>query len=65
MQVTKWRLGLHQIGVDVMRTDRRLQFYEDPENRARLMDVLAVYSWFDSEVGYCQGEKHWRLTSVL
>ena len=56
-RVTKWRLLLHQIGVDVMRADRALQFFEDEGNRFRLMETLACYAWYDSEVGYCQGEK--------
>lgn len=51
----KWRWTLHQIGVDVLRTDRSLLFYEKKSNRARLMDLLAVYSWLDDDVGYCQG----------
>ena len=55
-RVTKWRLLLHQIGVDVMRADRALQFFEDEGNRFRLMETLACYGWYDSEVGYCQGE---------
>ncbi|GJP79792.1 hypothetical protein CLOP_g10008, partial [Closterium sp. NIES-67] len=54
-RIRKWRLGLHQIGVDVQRADRTLVFYEEEGNRSRLMEVLAVYSWFDPEVGYCQG----------
>ncbi|CAI5467740.1 unnamed protein product [Closterium sp. Yama58-4] len=54
-RVRKWRLGLHQIGVDVQRADRTLVFYEEEGNRSRLMEVLAVYSWFDPDVGYCQG----------
>lgn len=55
-RVTKWRLLLHQIGVDVLRADRALQFFEDEGNRYRLMETLACYAWYDSEVGYCQGE---------
>eukprot|EP00850_Spirogloea_muscicola_P012049 SM000076S21870 [mRNA] locus=s76:522114:524355:- [translate_table: standard] len=54
-RVTRWRWTLHQIGLDVMRTDRVLEFYEVAEHRARLWDILAVYSWLDPEIGYCQG----------
>ncbi|KAL8510553.1 hypothetical protein ACS0TY_017395 [Phlomoides rotata] len=50
-----WKLTLHQIGLDVIRTDRTLKFFEKQENLAKLWDMLSVYSWFDSDVGYCQG----------
>ncbi|CAI7886597.1 unnamed protein product [Closterium sp. NIES-53] len=43
------------LGVDVTRADRSLLFFESSRSRARLMNVLAVYAWFDPEVGYCQG----------
>ncbi|KAK6132901.1 hypothetical protein DH2020_033381 [Rehmannia glutinosa] len=51
----EWKLTLHQIGLDVVRTDRTLVFYEKQENLSKLWDILAVYSWFDLDVGYCQG----------
>ncbi|KAL0302063.1 UNVERIFIED_CONTAM: TBC1 domain family member 17 [Sesamum radiatum] len=66
----EWKLTLHQIGLclcydflvflifdglDVVRTDRTLVFYESQENLAKLWDILSVYSWFDGDVGYCQG----------
>ncbi|KAH6767988.1 Ypt/Rab-GAP domain of gyp1p superfamily protein [Perilla frutescens var. hirtella] len=51
----QWKLVLHQIGLDVVRTDRTLVFYEKQENLSKLWDILAVYAWFDSDVGYCQG----------
>ncbi|WOL18061.1 TBC1 domain family member 15-like [Canna indica] len=55
-EVIQWKLTLHQIvGLDVVRTDRALLYYENPENQARLWDVLAVYSWIDRDIGYCQG----------
>ena len=44
------------IGLDVNRTDRVLVYYESQENLARLWDILAVYSWVDKDIGYCQGE---------
>lgn len=43
------------LGLDVLRTDRTLVFYEKQENLSKLWDILAVYSWFDGDVGYCQG----------
>ncbi|KAI5059129.1 hypothetical protein GOP47_0025448 [Adiantum capillus-veneris] len=54
-KVVQWRLTLHQIGLDVVRTDRTLEFYEKPSNLAKLWDILAVYSWLDPDIGYCQG----------
>lgn len=54
-KIIQWKLTLHQIGLDVVRTDRTLVFYEKQENLSKLWDILAVYSWFDADVGYCQG----------
>ncbi|KAL8209762.1 hypothetical protein R6Q57_006494 [Mikania cordata] len=54
-KIIQWKLNLHQIGLDVARTDRTLVFYEKQENLAKLWDVLSVYAWFDKEVGYGQG----------
>lgn len=54
-KVTNWKLILHQIGLDVVRTDRALAFYESEINRAKLWNVLAVYAWVDSDIGYVQG----------
>ncbi|XP_011095343.1 TBC1 domain family member 15 isoform X1 [Sesamum indicum] len=51
----QWKLTLHQIGLDVVRTDRTLVFYEKQEHLSKLWDILAVYAWFDADVGYCQG----------
>ncbi|KAK4750627.1 hypothetical protein SAY87_004109 [Trapa incisa] len=51
----EWKLTLHQIGLDVVRTDRTLVFYEKQENLAKLWDILSVYAWIDTDVGYCQG----------
>ncbi|KAK7312892.1 hypothetical protein VNO77_37122 [Canavalia gladiata] len=53
--VIDWLLTLHQIGLDVNRTDRTLVFYEKKENLAKLWDILAVYARMDTDVGYCQG----------
>ncbi|GMJ10295.1 hypothetical protein like AT4G27100 [Hibiscus trionum] len=55
MKVTQWMLTLHQIGLDVKRTDRDLVFYEKQENLSKLWDILSVYAWIDIDVGYCQG----------
>ncbi|PKA52612.1 hypothetical protein AXF42_Ash001593 [Apostasia shenzhenica] len=54
-KIIQWKLSLHQIGLDVLRTDRSLVFYEKKENLAKLWDILAVYAWIDKDVGYCQG----------
>ncbi|KAL5730900.1 hypothetical protein ACHQM5_003684 [Ranunculus cassubicifolius] len=54
-KVIQWKLTLHQIGLDVVRTDRTLVFYEKPEHLSKLWDILAVYAWIDKDVGYCQG----------
>ncbi|KAK9280953.1 hypothetical protein L1049_003844 [Liquidambar formosana] len=54
-KVIQWKLTLHQIGLDVVRTDRALVFYESEINQAKLWDVLAIYAWVDNEIGYCQG----------
>ncbi|XP_074302493.1 uncharacterized protein LOC141634088 [Silene latifolia] len=51
----QWKLHLHQIGLDVKRTDRALVFFEKQENLAKLWDILSVYAWIDEDVGYCQG----------
>ncbi|CAJ1956774.1 unnamed protein product [Sphenostylis stenocarpa] len=53
--VVQWMLTLHQIGLDVVRTDRTLVFYEKQENLSKLWDILAVYAWIDKDVGYGQG----------
>ncbi|KAG8479356.1 hypothetical protein CXB51_029134 [Gossypium anomalum] len=54
-KIIDWLLLLHQIGLDVKRTDRSLVFYEKQENLSKLWDILAVYAWIDTDVGYCQG----------
>ncbi|CAN6296927.1 unnamed protein product [Urochloa humidicola] len=54
-KIIDWKLTLHQIGLDVLRTDRSMVFYETKENLSKLWDILAVYAWIDKEIGYCQG----------
>ncbi|XP_027365914.1 TBC1 domain family member 15 isoform X4 [Abrus precatorius] len=54
-KVLQWMQLLHQIGLDVVRTDRALVFYETEANQAKLWDVLAVYAWLDNDIGYVQG----------
>ncbi|XP_028122274.1 TBC1 domain family member 15-like isoform X3 [Camellia sinensis] len=54
-KVTQWKLGLHQIGLDVIRTDRALIFYESEANQTKLWNVLAIYAWVDNSIGYVQG----------
>ncbi|GKB49993.1 small G protein signaling modulator 1 isoform X1, partial [Tanacetum coccineum] len=46
-RVSEWLWTLHQIVVDVVRTDSHLKFYEDTKNLARMSDILAVYAWVD------------------
>ncbi|KAK1418963.1 hypothetical protein QVD17_28117 [Tagetes erecta] len=53
--VSEWLWTLHQIVVDVVRTDSHLEFYDDTKNLARMSDILAVYAWVDPATGYCQG----------
>ena len=43
------------LGLDVIRTDRTLVFYEKQQNLSKLWDILAVYAWIDKDIGYCQG----------
>ncbi|KAK7355945.1 hypothetical protein VNO80_15210 [Phaseolus coccineus] len=54
-KVLQWLQLLHQIGLDVVRTDRALVFYESEVNQAKLWDVLSVYAWLDNDIGYVQG----------
>ncbi|GMI76150.1 hypothetical protein like AT4G28550 [Hibiscus trionum] len=54
-KAAQWMLLLHQIGLDVVRTDPALAFYESEANQAKLWDILAVYSWMDNDIGYMQG----------
>ncbi|KAF7804619.1 TBC1 domain family member 15-like isoform X1 [Senna tora] len=51
----QWMQTLHQIGLDVVRTDQALVFYETESNQAKLWDVLAVYAWMDNDIGYVRG----------
>lgn len=46
---------IHISGLDVIRTDRTLVFYEKKENLSKLWDILAVYARIDTDVGYGQG----------
>ncbi|XP_009621855.1 rab GTPase-activating protein 22-like isoform X2 [Nicotiana tomentosiformis] len=54
-KMIQWKLSLHQIGLDVVRTDRTLVFYENEATQAKLWDILAVYAWMDKDIGYVQG----------
>ncbi|CAN1245211.1 TBC1 domain family member 15 [Linum grandiflorum] len=54
-KVLQWMLTLHQIGLDVVRTDQSLEFYQSEVNSAKLWDILVVYSWIDTDIGYVQG----------
>lgn len=48
--------GIWAVGLDVVRTDRALVFYESESNQAKLWTVLAIYAWMDNDIGYVQGE---------
>ncbi|KAE8667028.1 putative Early nodulin 55-2 precursor [Hibiscus syriacus] len=43
-------------GLDVIRTDRTLVFYEKQENLSKLWDILSFYAWIDTDVGHGQGD---------
>lgn len=49
------RADISNLGLDVVRTDRTLVYYENEANQAKLWDVLAVYAWVDKDIGYVQG----------
>lgn len=53
------------LGLDVVRTDRPLVFYEKQENLSKLWDSLAVYAWIDKDVGYGQGDYFVELSFIL
>ncbi|KAJ8443993.1 hypothetical protein Cgig2_020839 [Carnegiea gigantea] len=42
-------------GLDVVRTDQALVFYQSESNQAKLWNVLSIYAWVDSDIGYVQG----------
>ncbi|XP_017242711.1 uncharacterized protein LOC108214951 isoform X2 [Daucus carota subsp. sativus] len=54
---TKFRERKGLIDKDVVRTDRSLSFYEgdDNPNVILLRDILLTYSFFNFDLGYCQG----------
>ncbi|KAM7258200.1 hypothetical protein ACFE04_013941 [Oxalis oulophora] len=54
-KVIQWKILLPQIGLDVVRTDQALIFYQTETNQARLWDILSVYAWVDYDIGYMQG----------
>ncbi|KAH9613240.1 hypothetical protein KSS87_023929 [Heliosperma pusillum] len=54
-KVIRWKQVLPQIGLDVVRTDQSLVFYQTESNQAKLWNVLAIYAWLDSDVSYVQG----------
>ncbi|XP_039017142.1 TBC1 domain family member 17-like [Hibiscus syriacus] len=54
---TKFRERKVLIEKDVVRTDRSLSFYDgdDNQNVKILRDILLTYSFFNFDLGYCQG----------
>ncbi|WVZ73988.1 hypothetical protein U9M48_022229 [Paspalum notatum var. saurae] len=54
---TKFRERKGLIDKDVVRTDRSVPYYEGDENRnvVVLRDILLTYSFYNFDLGYCQG----------
>ncbi|KAK9073809.1 hypothetical protein SSX86_006403 [Deinandra increscens subsp. villosa] len=54
---TKFRERKGLIDKDVVRTDRSLSFYEgdDNANVRHMHDILLTYSFYNFDLGYCQG----------
>jgi hypothetical protein len=53
----KYRERKHRVEKDVIRTDRTIPFYEgdDNPNVNVLRDILVTYSFYNFDLGYCQG----------
>ncbi|KAH9532856.1 hypothetical protein CY35_18G021400 [Sphagnum magellanicum] len=53
----KFRERKHRVEKDVVRTDRTLPFYDgdDNPNVDLLHDILVTYSFYNFDLGYCQG----------
>ncbi|KAL2945284.1 TBC1 domain family member 15 [Bienertia sinuspersici] len=54
-KVIQWKQVLPQIGLDVVRTDQPLMFYQTESNQAKLWNILSIYAWVDSDISYVQG----------
>jgi len=56
-QFSKFRECKSRIGKDVVNTDRCLPYYagDDNPNLDRLRDILLTYSFYNFDLGYCQG----------
>ncbi|KNA18892.1 hypothetical protein SOVF_066990 isoform B [Spinacia oleracea] len=54
-KVIQWKQVLPQIGLDVVRTDQPLMFYQTETNQAKLWNILSIYAWVDSDISYVQG----------
>lgn len=56
-QFAKFRERKSRIEKDVVRTDRTLSYYagDDNPNLDRLRDILLTYSFYNFDLGYCQG----------
>ncbi|XP_058115588.1 uncharacterized protein LOC131258346 isoform X2 [Magnolia sinica] len=54
---TKFRERKGLIDKDVVRTDRSISFYDgdDNPNVTQLRDILLTYSFYNFDLGYCQG----------
>ncbi|KAL2619860.1 hypothetical protein R1flu_000065 [Riccia fluitans] len=55
----KYRERKHRVEKDVVRTDRTLPYYagegDDNANITVLRDILVTYSFYNFDLGYCQG----------
>ncbi|KAI5078232.1 hypothetical protein GOP47_0005903 [Adiantum capillus-veneris] len=53
----KFRERKSRVEKDVVRTDRILPFYagDDNQNVSKLHDILVTYSFYNFDIGYCQG----------
>lgn len=53
----KFRERKHRVEKDVVRTDRTIPFYEGDDNKNVdiLRDILVTYSFYNFDLGYCQG----------
>ncbi|KAG6551031.1 hypothetical protein Mapa_007264 [Marchantia paleacea] len=55
----KYRERKHRVEKDVVRTDRTLPYYagegDDNPNITLLRDILVTYSFYNFDLGYCQG----------
>lgn len=54
-RISDWLCTLRKIVVDVVRTDRHMDFFNNISNLAKATDILGVHAWIDPSTGFCQG----------